>query len=81
MADGVLVAERDPEVGQVWTARLAPWARLENAAPVESSDGACFSVNLHTEDCGCPSIYTPQLVMVTDGPDFDDRYRFMYICC
>jgi hypothetical protein len=35
---------------------------------------------MHTEDCGCPSIYTPQLVLVTDGEDFDDRYRFLYIC-
>jgi hypothetical protein len=47
---------------------------------VESSDGSCFSVNPYTEDCGCPSIYMPQLVLVTDGADFDDRYRFMYIC-
>ena len=47
---------------------------------IESSDGSCYSVNMHTEDCGCPSIYTPQLVLVTDGEDFDDRYRFLYIC-
>jgi hypothetical protein len=35
---------------------------------------------MHTEGCGCPGIYTPQLVLVMEGADFDDRDQFLYLC-
>jgi hypothetical protein len=47
---------------------------------VEDSFGSCFTANPHTHDCNCPSGFATQLMLITNGADFDDGQRFMYLC-
>jgi len=47
---------------------------------VETSEGSCFTANPHTYDCNCPDGYLSMLMLITEGTEWDDGYRYLYIC-